>query len=250
MAAEPPLRDSRILVITGAGISAESGIPTFRGPGGFWRNTDPAKLATEAAFRADPKLVWEWYRERRDNIRSAQPNAAHAAIVQLATLARDFLLITQNVDDLHERARWKERRLEDGQLVHVHGEIFESRCSRCAYHRREAECDADASPVPRCPECGGALRPAVVWFGEMLPEAALARVDAFLSRAPCDYTLVIGTTALFGYIVQWATHGLDRGHALIEINPEESAVSGYATRTIRAPAAVALPQLVESWAQT
>jgi NAD-dependent deacetylase len=244
------LGESRVLVITGAGISAESGIPTFRGPGGFWRNRDPATLATEAAFRANPQLVWEWYRERRDKIRAAEPNAAHVAVVHLAALARDFLLVTQNVDDLHPRAKWSGHALPDAQCVQIHGDIFETRCSRCRYRRRERGRDVDPSPVPGCPECGAALRPGVVWFGEMLPERALERIDSFLSYRPCEYTLVIGTTALFGYVIQWAIHGTAAGHQLVEINPEESAVSAHANRVIRAPAAVALPQLVADWAQS
>lgn len=245
-----PLRDSRVLVITGAGISAESGIPTFRGPGGLWRNFDPAKLATEAAFRTNPELVWEWYRERRQKIRAAQPNAAHAAVVKLASLAREFLLVTQNVDDLHGRARWEGRALERTHLVQIHGDIFMTRCSGCAYRRREPERDVDSAPLPRCPECGEPLRPGVVWFGEMLPAAELERVESYLSAGACEYTVVIGTTAFFGYIVDWATRGAEAGHLLVEVNPQESAISSHATQAIRAPAAVALPRLVDDWAHS
>jgi NAD-dependent deacetylase len=118
----------RILVITGAGVSAESGIPTFRGKEGYWRNLDPAKLATPEAFARDPQLVWDWYRERRQRIRNARPNAAHKAIVQLALKAEEFLLVTQNVDDLHARAG-----LPAGKIVQIHGDIFATRCSRCDF---------------------------------------------------------------------------------------------------------------------
>ena len=118
----------RVLVLTGAGVSAESGIPTFRGKDGYWRNLDPAKLATPEAFRSDPKLVWEWYRERRQRIRNAQPNAAHEAIAKLAKYADEFLLVTQNVDDLHERAG-----IPAQKMVQIHGDIFVSRCSRCEF---------------------------------------------------------------------------------------------------------------------
>src|SRR5688572_23670095 len=113
------LSDSRVLVITGAGISAESGIPTFRGAGGHWRNHDAARLASEAGFRSDPNLVWDWYRERRVQIAAAQPNAAHVAVAELARRARDFLLLTQNVDDLHLRARSDGRGLGAGQIVQI-----------------------------------------------------------------------------------------------------------------------------------
>src|SRR5437762_9209664 len=118
----------RLFVLTGAGVSAESGIPTFRGKDGYWRNLDPAKLATPEAFSRDPKLVWEWYRERRQRICNAQPNAAHAAIAKLAQHAAEFLLVTQNVDDLHARAGTPAEK-----MVQIHGNIFVTRCSRCEF---------------------------------------------------------------------------------------------------------------------
>ena len=237
-----PLRESRVFVITGAGISAESGIPTFRGAGGHWRNRDAMQLATEAGFRADPQLVWDWYRERRDGIRAAQPNAAHVAVAQLAVEAREFLLLTQNVDDLHARAEWRGQRVRAEQLVQIHGDIFVTRCSRCDFGCRETTHDAQG--VQACPRCGAPLRPGVVWFGEMLPEHAVQQVEKFLRGGPCDVVLVIGTTALFGYIVDWARHARGLTGRLIEINPEETPLSDYADEAIRAPAAVALPQLV------
>src|SRR5437867_2985275 len=120
----------RVLVITGAGVSAESGVPTFRGKGGFWRNFDPAKLATPEAFERDPKLVWEWYRERRQRIRNARSNAAHAAIAKLAQHADEFLLVTQNVDDLHARAGMPKEK-----MVQIHGDIFITKCSCCDFEQ-------------------------------------------------------------------------------------------------------------------
>src|SRR2546423_4374013 len=135
----PPLRsdmfDGRVLIITGAGVSSESGIPTFRGKDGYWRNLDPIKLATPEAFARDPELVWQWYRERRQRIRDAQPNAAHEAIAKLAQSAGEFLLVTQNVDDLHERAG-----LAKAEMVQIHGDIFTTRCSR--RHWRAELCNA------------------------------------------------------------------------------------------------------------
>ena len=118
----------RVLVLTGAGVSAESGIPTFRGKDGYWRNLDPTKLATPEAFASDPKLVWEWYRERRQRIRNARPNAAHEAIARLAQRTDEFLLVTQNVDDLHARAG-----VAAEKMVQIHGDIFVTRCSRCDF---------------------------------------------------------------------------------------------------------------------
>src|SRR5438874_10976820 len=149
----------RVLVITGAGVSAESGIPTFRGKDGYWRNLHPAKLATPEAFANDPKLVWQWYRERRQRIRAAQPNPAHQAIARLAAQAGEFLLVTQNVDDLHARAAWNENRLSLKSMVQIHGDIFTTRCSRCVFRRNDLE--EDETGVPKCPECGALMRPGV-----------------------------------------------------------------------------------------
>jgi NAD-dependent deacetylase len=226
----------RILVITGAGISAESGIPTFRGKDGYWRNFDPMKLATPEAFARDPQLVWEWYRERRRGIRAAQPNAAHKAIVDLAAWAHEFLLVTQNVDDLQTRAG-----LAADKMVQIHGDIFATRCSRCDAdyeHEREQE------EIPKCRRCGALTRPGVVWFGEMLDPRKIDVVESYIARAACELVLVIGTTALFDYIVDWTTRAAGDHGALVEINPAETPLSAFATRSIRKPAAVALPHMV------
>src|SRR5438093_5895934 len=151
----------RVLVLTGAGVSAESGIPTFRGKDGYWRNLDPAKLATPTAFQKDPKLVWEWYRERRERIRQSEPNPAHQAIAKLAAYAREFLLVTQNVDDLHARAEWKGNTLAREKIVQIHGDIFITRCSYCDLSSRN-ERDKEVGGLPRCPQCGALVRPGVV----------------------------------------------------------------------------------------
>ena len=187
----------RVLVITGAGVSAESGIPTFRGKNGYWRNLDPIKLATPEAFARDPELVWQWYRERRQRIRNAQPNAAHKAIATLSHQPHEFLPITQNVDDLHTRAGSPKEK-----MVQIHGDIFTTRCSRC--HWRAELCDAHTSDdrdksglagarpsiiefaeqeegqengVPRCTKCDTPMRPGVVWFGEPLPAPETERIE-------------------------------------------------------------------------
>jgi NAD-dependent protein deacetylase/lipoamidase len=237
----------RVLVLTGAGVSAESGIPTFRGKDGYWRNLDPARLATPEAFARDPKLVWEWYRERRNRIWNAQPNAAHAAIATLAQHADEFLLVTQNVDDLHARAG-----LPKEKMVQIHGDIFLTRCSRCDFgfterkHDHEQE-EEEENVVPRCAKCGALMRPGVVWFGEQLPWTELRRVETYLDRGACDVGIVVGTTATFGYIVDWALRASPecfRGE-LIEVNPEETPLSRFATRLVREPAAIALPRIVD-----
>lgn len=234
--------------MTGSGISAESGIPTFRGQDGYWRNCDPTRLATEQAFAANPQRVWDWYRERRMLIRGSQPNAAHQALVRLAGRAREFLLLTQNVDDLHARAEWNGRRLPADQIVPIHGSIFVTRCSRCDY--RLTERDLDSRGVPECPRCAAPLRPGVIWFGEELASAEVERMEAFLTSGECDLVLVIGTTALFGYIVHWTLSARGKAGRMIEVNPEETVISGLANETIRSPAALALPKLVARLIET
>jgi NAD-dependent deacetylase len=231
----------RVLVLTGAGVSAESGIPTFRGKDGYWRNLDPTKLATSEAFARDPQLVWKWYRERRQRIRNARPNAAHEAMARLAHHTEEFLLVTQNVDDLHARAGTPAQR-----MVQIHGDIFVTRCSRCEFGRRDyAHEHKHEAAIPRCSECQALMRPGVVWFDEQLPWSELQRVENFLHRGACDVVIVAGTTATFGYIVDWALRGSRDGAELIEVNPEETPLSRFATRLVREPAALALPGIVD-----
>ena len=253
----------RVLVLTGAGVSAESGIPTFRGKDGYWKNLDPTKLATPEAFARDPQLVWDWYRERRQRIRSARPNGAHEAIARLAQRTDEFLLVTQNVDDLHTRAG-----IPAEKMVRIHGDIFVTRCSRCDF----AERGSGGSPeppeslatksksgrlrsiaptsendvnLPRCPDCQAFMRPGVVWFGEQLSRNELERVEIFLDGGACDVVIVAGTTATFGYIMDWALRASRDGAELIEVNLEETPLSRFATRLARQPAAIALPQIVD-----
>jgi NAD-dependent protein deacetylase/lipoamidase len=232
------MQDMRILVITGAGVSAESGIPTFRGNGGYWRNLDPAKLATPEAFTRDPKLVWEWYYERRQRIRDAQPNAAHEAITKLAQHVNDFLLVTQNVDDLHARAG-----LPKEKMVQIHGDIFATRCSQCDFGFRERI--KERHEIPRCSKCDALMRPGVVWFGEQLPWGDVQRVEDYLERGACDFVIVAGTTATFAYIVGWALRACAGSGELNEVNPVATPLSKFATRVMRQPAAIVLPRLVD-----
>ena len=253
----------RVLVLTGAGVSAESGIPTFRGKDGYWRNLDPTKLATADAFTRDPQLVWDWYRERRQRISDARPNAAHEAIARLAQCTDDFLLVTQNVDDLHARGG-----IPAQKMVQIHGDIFVTRCSRCDFAERGSGGSPEPSGsstiqseggrlrsiaptsqndvgVPNCSQCNALMRPGVVWFDEHLPWNEVERVETFLDSGACDVVIVAGTTATFGYIIDWALRGRrDRGE-LIEVNPEETPLSRFATRLVREPAAIALPRIVD-----
>lgn len=215
----------RVVVMTGAGVSADSGIPTFRGPGGLWRNFHPEDLATPQAFGRDPLLVWEWYEWRRGLIREARPNAAHEALARLP----DALIVTQNVDGLHARAGSRD-------VVELHGNLFRVRCVREGKSRMHE--DAFPDLPPRC-ECGALLRPDVVWFGEALPEDGMARAVSELHRA--DLLLVIGTSG-----VVYPAAGLVRMHERlsIEINPDTS--SSRCTFAIPARAAEATPRIVDA----
>jgi NAD-dependent deacetylase len=232
--------NGRLLIITGAGLSGDSGLQTFRGEGGYWRNLDPTRLATPEAFAADPKLVWEWYNWRRAQARAAQPNAGHLALAHLASAAREALLITQNVDDLHERAQ-----TDPARLVHVHGDLFLNACISCSYRDRAPLTELP----PPCPECDdGTLRPGVVWFGESLDIGVFRRVDDFIAGGDCDLVLVVGTTAVFQYIVNWAITARGRNGLLVEVNPEETALSSAADVIYRRRAAEILPELLRSHA--
>jgi NAD-dependent deacetylase len=219
------IRPQRVVVFTGAGVSAESGIPTFRGAGGLWRNYRAEDLATPEAFARDPLLVWQWYEWRRGLIRDAQPNAAHIAIARLP----DAVVVTQNVDGLHARGGAR-------NIIELHGNIFRVRCVREGTERNAF--GAFESLPPRC-ECGALLRPGVVWFGEMPPNDALERAAAAIRDA--DLLLVIGTSG----VVQPAAGlvSLHRGLS-IEINPQASALSSACTYALAVTAAEATPPLV------
>jgi len=233
----------RVLVITGAGISAESGIPTFRGKDGYWRNLDPAKIATPEAFERNPQLVWEWYRERRAAIRAAQPNRAHIAVTKLEKHCSEFLLATQNVDDLHLRAQYEGETMSSDKVVQIHGDIFLTRCSCCGYRCRELH--ADRADLPLCHSCGRTMRPGVVWFGETLDPQTVATIEDFLSNGACDVVLAIGTTAVFGYIVEWAVRAAAEKGRLIEVNPKVTPLTRFASESFRESAGSVLPKLVD-----
>lgn len=220
-------RPRNVVAFTGAGISADSGIPTFRGPDGLWRNFRAEDLATPEAFRRDPSLVWEWYEWRRGIIRAARPNAAHEAIARL----RDAVVVTQNVDGFHRRAGSRD-------VVELHGNIFRVRCTREGVTQmREGPFD---SLPPHC-ACGALLRPDVVWFGEMLPEEAVARASAAILGA--DLLLVIGTSG-----VVYPAAGLVSLHRglSVEINPQASALASACTFAVAERAATAVPAVVDT----
>lgn len=222
-----------IAVLTGAGISAESGIPTFRDAGGLWKNFRAEELATPGAFARDPKFVWEWYNWRRSLIAKAEPNAGHLALLQLEKRTAHFTLITQNVDGLHDRAG-------SAQLLKVHGDIWTLRCTLCGHEHQDLRPHLSELP-PRC-NCGGIERPGVVWFGENLPPDIWSQAERSASAA--DIFLVVGTSALV-YPAAGLVHlAKASGVKVVEVNPSETPVSGMVDFSWRAPAAEALPQIL------
>ena len=222
-----------VAVLTGAGVSAESGIPTFRGVGGLWQGRDAMTLATPEAFRADPALVWGFYNYRRGLVARAAPNAAHRALVDLAAKVPKLTLITQNVDCLHQRAG-------SVDVLELHGNLAEIRCSRCDWAEdREGE----ALPaLPLCPACGALARPAVVWFGETLPDGALE--DAMDAARGCDVLLVVGTSAVVYPAAGLITTPGRRGRFVVEVNPDATPASGHVDLSLRGAAGEILPRLV------
>lgn len=242
VAARRWLRDAaHVVVFTGAGVSAESGIPTFRDAlTGLWARFDPETLATEAGFRADPALVWRWYAERRAAVLSAQPNAAHRAIAAFeACGARRVDVVTQNVDGLHRRAGSR-------RLLELHGDITRVKCLEGCGRPESLDADydwrADPREPPACPRCGAPLRPDVVWFGEFLPEDVLAEAQAAAAR--CDAMLVVGTSALVYPAAELPLLARRGGARLVVVDPNGTAVDDLADACIRAPAAEALPPLL------
>ncbi len=226
-------RARRCVVLTGAGISAESGLATFRGPGGWWRNHDPQTLATPQAFRKNPGLVWEWYQWRREQAKRAEPSSGHRAIVVLEDIFPEFLLITQNVDGLHQRAGSR-------RMVEIHGNIFREKCFDCG--QSGPGCSETKSP-PRC-SCGGLMRPDVVWFGEALPAEALE--TAWRESARAEIFLAVGTSGLVQPAASLPLAAKQGGAFLVEINPEPTPLSNWADLSIRAKAGEAMAVLVDA----
>ena len=226
----------RVSVLTGAGISAESGIPTFRGDEGLWKQFRPEELASMDGFLANPRIVWEWYRFRRDVIGGAQPNDGHLALARWESLIPGFTLITQNVDGLHTRAG-------NRNLIELHGNLWRDRCLECGRTvEASEEVISGQAELPEC-NCGGRLRPDVVWFGEMLPEDEWRRADEAASL--CDLFLAVGTSAVVHPAAGLPRLAKTRGAVLVEINPEATPLSGWADYTLFGPAGQVLPELLE-----
>jgi NAD-dependent deacetylase len=227
-------RARHVCVLTGAGISAESGIPTFRdAQEGLWAQYSPLDLATPEGFERDPELVWRWYEWRREMIRAARPNPGHVALVELARQMPRLTLVTQNVDGLHQRAG-------SPHVLEYHGNILRDRCTVEQVVAERAE-DSRTSSLPRCASCGGLLRPDVVWFGEMIPRHALVEADA--AAADCDAFLSIGTSSLVYPAAGLAEVALRRGVPVIEVNLNPTDLSPHADVVLRGSAGRVLPAL-------
>lgn len=224
---------SSVVALTGAGISAESGIPTFRGAGGMWKSFRPEDLATPEAFTRDPKLVWEWYLWRRGLIARAEPNPGHYALARLEQRAPRFHLVTQNVDGLHDRAGSR-------KILKLHGDIWQVRCTGCGLERRDERLAFDEMP-PRC-ACGGLLRPAVVWFGEMLEADVWQRAERAVAET--ELLLVVGTSAVVYPAAGLVPLARRSGARIIEINLEETPYSASVDCSLRGKAAELLPKLI------
>jgi NAD-dependent deacetylase len=223
-----------VVVLTGSGISAESGVPTFRdAQTGLWAKYRPEDLATPQAFARDPKLVWQWYEWRRALVAKAQPNAAHAALAALARHVKLLTLVTQNVDGLHQRAG------SEG-VIELHGNLARNRCfeerTPVASWRETGELP------PRCPRCGGRLRPDVVWFGEALPTGALE--TALYAARTCDLLLAVGTSGLVQPAALLPFEALRREIPVIEVNLAETPLSASATFVLRGKAGEILPAML------
>lgn len=228
------LRDARtVTVLTGSGLSADSGVPTFRdAQTGLWARYRPEDLATPEAFAREPDTVWQWYAERRARVRAVEPNAGHYALAELAQRLPDLRLVTQNVDGLHQRAGHED-------VIEFHGSLM---TNVCHHEGRTVEVDDDTAAPPSCPHCGGPVRPGVVWFGEAIPRAALERATA--AAGACDLFLAVGTSAVVQPAAGLADIARASGARIAEINPGETDLSARVDYRIAEGAAVALPRLV------
>jgi NAD-dependent deacetylase len=232
----------RVCVLTGAGMSAESGIPTFRDAlTGYWSRFDPAQLASEEGYRADPRMVWDWYAERRDGVRAAAPNAGHLALGEFARRRPGVLsVVTQNVDDLHQRAG-------NVDAIRLHGDILADGWLEPCRERRGCP-TADAMPCrpPHCGRCGNLVRPAVVWFGEMLPPGAMESAER--AARCCDVMVVVGTSGAVWPAAGLAGLARRAGAHVAIVNPHPSEIDGEAHTVLRSTAAQALPRLLSDTA--
>jgi NAD-dependent deacetylase len=221
----------KIVFATGAGISQESGIPTFRGKDGLWRNYDAMKLAAIDAFNENPKLVWEWYNERRQNIFAAKPNLGHKAIAELEEFS-EVVVLTQNIDGLHQRAG-------SSKVLELHGSIVKIKCTVCDY---KDEITSNFLELPPECKCGNILRPDVVWFGESLPQDVWQEAIAHANN--CDVMVITGTSLVVSPANTLPIYARQNNATLVEINPDETIMTSDMDLSIRSTSAKALPKLV------
>ena len=225
------INSQKIVFVTGAGISQESGIPTFRGKDGYWRKHDPMKLASIDAFFDDPHLVWEWYEDRRKNILMAKPNEGHFAIANMEKF-RDVTVLTQNIDGLHQRSG-------STNVLELHGSIIRIKCTVCDFSGDIIE-DFESLP-PKC-ECGNILRPDVVWFGEALSEEVWK--NAIKEASACDVMIIAGTSLAVSPANTLPIYAKQNGATLIEVNPEKTVMSNDMDLSIQTTSTNALPKML------
>ena len=226
------VKSQKIVFVTGAGISQESGIPTFRGKDGLWRKYDPMKLATIDAFYEDPKLVWEWYEERRSNILNAKPNPGHVTIAELEKY-RKVSVLTQNIDGLHQRAGSK-------NVYELHGSIITIKCTVCDF---KDKITSSFSTLPPMCKCGNMLRPDVVWFGEALPKDTWE--SAIVEASTCDAMIIVGTSLAVSPANLLPVYAKQNGATMIEVNIEKTQMSSQMDMSLQEPAAKALPEILD-----
>ncbi|PYV91956.1 MAG: NAD-dependent protein deacylase [Acidobacteria bacterium] len=225
--------ETKVLVFTGAGISAESGVPTFRGEEGLWKKFRVQELATPEAFQANPRLVWEWYSWRRGQLVEVKPNPGHYAVCEFEKYFVDFILVTQNVDGLHDRAG-------NHKLLKLHGDIWETRCVHCGNTCMDFTVSFNRLP-PVC-ACGGALRPGVVWFGEALPAGIF---DQAVQKAEaCNLFFSVGTSAEVYPAAYLPSIAKEHGAYVVEVNIERSAAASYADEVFLGKSGEVLPEIL------
>lgn len=226
---------NRVAILTGAGISAESGIKTFRDPDGLWAKLNPAELASIDGFMQNPETVWNWYNERRKVIQGTKPNAGHFALVELEEKYDSFHIVTQNIDRLHQMAGSK-------NVIELHGNIIENHCFDCKEPYLK-EINLDDKELPKCPKCGGKIRPSVVWFGESLPFEALKQAEKVSLEA--DVFFSIGTSSEVYPAAALPYFAKNAGAIIVEVNPNETKLSSAADFVLRGTSATVLPELVK-----
>jgi len=227
----------KIVILTGAGVSAESGIQTFRDPDGLWTKLNPSELASVEGFMANPDTVWKWYKHRREIMGSKKPNPGHFAIAEMQKLIPNVILFTQNIDRLHQQAGSE-------NVFELHGNIVDNHCMNCKRQIIE-KIDSESESPPVCPECGGKVRPSVVWFGEMLPNDVLIKAQE--SAETCDMFFSVGTSAEVYPAADLPLIALRNGAYVVEVNPNKTIISNLVHARLDKPSGIAFPALIKEY---